>query len=440
MSDTTSRPTDSGFVLVGVVMFVLALTTLGLSLFALSSYESQFLMRSMHSEQAFNAASSGLERARHRLMTRGILADVAALAGSDDITSAVAVQVKAGVEDSTGMVQFGGNDIRIRVTATVTGHARTLEAWFGSQAASINVYKRLMALARSDSALWINNYDALARERWPQVRLNGQVWMNGTPETCDSIGPRPSGIPPDTLIRQPSYEAFGGVPMPDLASYFASRWAGATAIDNSGNSNNWTLSANGYTDNVRWFKTVAPDPNDEQSEWSLKIRTQGLDPAVAVQGTAIWMFDRGAFFQRTLTVSGPTNALLILVARPTTDQQTGQFGEKGAGLAFNTAIVSTGPGVVLISDGRVAIETDYQVEAVSSVGFLTVFAKQAQIMGPADLTPGGFLPLLTLSHPSGHALDTRLDELWDKGYLPNATGGPTGAMTMRSGSWRQYPN
>ena len=36
----------SGFVLVGVVMIALALTILGLSLFSLSGYESQFLDRS----------------------------------------------------------------------------------------------------------------------------------------------------------------------------------------------------------------------------------------------------------------------------------------------------------------------------------------------------------------------------------------------------------
>jgi hypothetical protein len=43
---------DRGFVIVGVVMFVLALTILGLSLFSLSSYESQFLNRSLAREQA----------------------------------------------------------------------------------------------------------------------------------------------------------------------------------------------------------------------------------------------------------------------------------------------------------------------------------------------------------------------------------------------------
>ena len=63
---------------------------LGISLFALSSYESQFMQRSLDSEQAFNLASSGLQRARYRLSAKGILGDVKALQGTDGITYAVA--------------------------------------------------------------------------------------------------------------------------------------------------------------------------------------------------------------------------------------------------------------------------------------------------------------------------------------------------------------
>jgi hypothetical protein len=112
--------------------------------------------------------------------------------------------------------------------------------------------------------------------------------------------------------------------------------------------------------------------------------------------------------------------------------------EKGSGLSFISALRSLGPGVVLISDGRVGLETDFQKFADSSVGFLTIFAKRALIMGPEEQPGPG--PDLALSHPSGHALDTRLDELWTKGYLPNATSMPGGTMAMRPGSWRQYPN
>src|SRR6266487_6565136 len=58
---------ERGFVLVGVVMLVLALTILGLSLFSLSSFESQFLGRSLDGACAFHAANGGLDRARFAL-------------------------------------------------------------------------------------------------------------------------------------------------------------------------------------------------------------------------------------------------------------------------------------------------------------------------------------------------------------------------------------
>ena len=41
--DRSPRHGESGFVLIGVVIFVLALTIIGISLFSLSSYEAQFL-------------------------------------------------------------------------------------------------------------------------------------------------------------------------------------------------------------------------------------------------------------------------------------------------------------------------------------------------------------------------------------------------------------
>jgi len=61
------RSEASGFVLVGVVMFVLALVILGLSLFSLSSYEGQFVERTKESDAAFYAASSGIEHAKFAL-------------------------------------------------------------------------------------------------------------------------------------------------------------------------------------------------------------------------------------------------------------------------------------------------------------------------------------------------------------------------------------
>src|SRR5207244_4210514 len=62
------RPRDrTGFVLIGVIMFVLALTILGLSLFGLSTYESQFITASLDQTQLDELAQSALERTRYAL-------------------------------------------------------------------------------------------------------------------------------------------------------------------------------------------------------------------------------------------------------------------------------------------------------------------------------------------------------------------------------------
>ncbi len=55
-----TRP-ERGFVLVAVVMFVLALTILGFSLYGLSSYEGQFLSRSLATQQSLYRAEGGQE-------------------------------------------------------------------------------------------------------------------------------------------------------------------------------------------------------------------------------------------------------------------------------------------------------------------------------------------------------------------------------------------
>ncbi len=89
-------PSSRGFVLVGVVMFVLALTILGLSVFSLSSYEAQFLRHSHDEVQAFNDAMGGLDRAAY------------ALARTDSLES-VRVHLPPGI-DSTSSWQWSGTN------------------------------------------------------------------------------------------------------------------------------------------------------------------------------------------------------------------------------------------------------------------------------------------------------------------------------------------
>jgi hypothetical protein len=72
-----SWPTsERGFVLPGVVMFVIVLTILGLSLFTLSSYEAQFMNSTLDETQAFYLANGAMDRARYLLASTHLLQSV----------------------------------------------------------------------------------------------------------------------------------------------------------------------------------------------------------------------------------------------------------------------------------------------------------------------------------------------------------------------------
>src|SRR5258705_342375 len=109
-------------------MFILALTILGLSLFALSSYEGQYMNRSLDSDQALYTAESGIEHAKFVLARKGRLEDV----GSGPYFPSGVVYVSAhrtdGVDpDSVGPVPLNV-PIRISVIASVESQSRMIEA------------------------------------------------------------------------------------------------------------------------------------------------------------------------------------------------------------------------------------------------------------------------------------------------------------------------
>src|SRR5262245_6741389 len=82
---------ERGFVLPGVVMFVIVLTILGLSLFALSSYEAQFMNATLDETQAFYLANGAIDRAKFLLTSTYQLQIVSANRGAG-VDSAIAIQ------------------------------------------------------------------------------------------------------------------------------------------------------------------------------------------------------------------------------------------------------------------------------------------------------------------------------------------------------------
>ncbi len=103
---------EGGFLLVGVAMFVLALTILGVSLFSLSGFEAQFLGQSMRRSQAFYDALGGIDRS------------LRVLSETNDM-NAVAANLPPGIiyarawqgDDSTAVNWQDTTAIRVRVVA-----------------------------------------------------------------------------------------------------------------------------------------------------------------------------------------------------------------------------------------------------------------------------------------------------------------------------------
>src|SRR5438309_11693254 len=107
-------------------MYVLALTNLGLSLFALSSYEGQFVERSTRSLRALDAALSGVEHAKFVLTQKRTLQDVRASLYPNDVVYASARRTDGADPDTVGSLDDVPVNvpIAIRVLTNVGGERR----------------------------------------------------------------------------------------------------------------------------------------------------------------------------------------------------------------------------------------------------------------------------------------------------------------------------
>src|SRR5438128_1554566 len=128
---TRDRSPESGFVLIGVIMFVLALTILGLSLFSLSGYEVAFLGSSLDDTRAFYDALGGIDRAKF-CMAESQLQTLADVKNGLPIEGVVYARARyVGTDDSTSAVLWDGTKkVEIRVVAVENKARRVVEAQF----------------------------------------------------------------------------------------------------------------------------------------------------------------------------------------------------------------------------------------------------------------------------------------------------------------------
>jgi len=441
---------------VGVVMFILVLTILGLSLFSLTGYEAQFMQQSTDNAESFQAAAGGLDRARFALARVGDLSSVKESLPLDGVVYAVARRGN----DTTGTINWddpNAPDIMIRVKAVQNGQTHFLEAMFNPSRAR-SLYKRLFSLSavKPDSAGLSVIREDDAGENYSIQHNYWETWLYGECRQNDDNVPEmifPFGQPFQYQGATLSLSPPGNVPTPDVNNFLNGHWATATEEDLPGGPKNFDLNAISSPDSVAFFRTTWTG-----GDWSLDSpfvspHNNKWDPQITVHGTAIWMFDHGIRSEGTVKVSGSNNSndLLVIVAKPGSDPGTLNSGDvasnfhrslAGAGIALLGSITSTIP-VILVSSGGVLLENrdlglfaNGDDKTSTTVDCLSVFAPYARVMGP-DNDAGNPAYRLVFTRNATDPIDPRIDRLSDLGLLPNTAAGLKGKLGFVAGSWRE---
>jgi hypothetical protein len=425
--DRSPRPGGAGFVLIGVVIFVLALTIIGISLFSLSSYEAQFLQRSIDREQAFqSAAGCGIERARFVLT----LPDAQLDNVQDSLPPGVVRTVAIQGEDSTGAVDWGINadSVLIRVTAGRVGAQRVVEAYF-RPVVTLNFYSSLITVSKGIEVEDESPLEPEDRDR--TVLLDGPVW--------ESSGDNPNRwlqhllMPPDpdSIRTSPDVE------LPDVAPFLSpsGRLASAQPVvrfEPGPNSVSYTLDASGTSGVPGYF-----GPTDSDANFSLHSGMTNAFCTIQVRGLAVWLLPRGAMFYQGTTITGdPDTDCLVVIAGP----MTGTVGYSSApgptsSICFLGYLRAQIP-VILVSNGEVLLwhENDNNVDGFAND--LAIFARSVRLMGPeVGAVPRALLQLHRNLDGVGPLNTLFLDALASQGALPNASSVGGRRLDLIPGTW-----
>ena len=453
-----------GFVLVGVIMFMLALTILGLSLFTLSQYEYRFLGDSIDRSQAFYAASGGMEHAKFALLKTEQLSSVRDSLPFQGIVYAVAKQGVAAdysnfstaessatiIPDSTIVVR-----VKARVRAnTTSAESVMVEAKYKASSFPF-AYKYLMSLFSGATSISLENGaspPAIDATKGRNISLGGnggnraRLWLNYTNTApWRSVNGNPTVNPNGT-----------GVPIPPLDQYWTQYWAIANAPVTPGSSHDYHLNAG----NGKWdfFKSAHDDPNNivlgnpNNPNYGLRDSVVNANkPSIAVDGKCVWMFDRGVRFTDRVSIKRSSQAktsALVIVAKRNTDVN-GAAPDTGCAIWFENGIEDNTSGgannycpVILVTDGRVRIENRNQAASTSSkLKYLTIFAREVYLQGPgiSPVNNGVQMQFFHDQSAPEDQLGGLIDQLSDLGLLPGVTHSASDRVQFITGTWRLLP-
>jgi len=420
MRSSTSHPApdERGFILVGVVTFMLALTILGLSLFALSSYEAQFFVVSASREQSLQNSESGMELVKTLIAAPDSRLEWAHRAeGQFGITSAMAYQWRSGLATDTtsqGPVQWDSTLV-IVVAAKSGGVQRSLQAKFIPTAAE-NPYHKLLA---AEQGIAVNTVNSPS----PSVlQLSGPIWqpVNSDADTAWAANvTRMSGGPIDR-----------GTPPVPLATDFVSQNPGVDMTNiRLGNAGSYELRMEIGSSSPTFYHSPPSPTAAGETNKNYTFYT-GADLAIRVSGVSVWVVPKGVRFDNLVSVSqgsGGATGTLIIVA--TANGRDGIYG--GRGIWFNGGLtVTSGVRVYLVSDGDIAVTQQNEYNNDNSAMALSIVAGGRIEIGGPDAGHAfqlGYDP----------AMDALADQLLAQGALPPVMGGSGGSFVAMRPSWTE---
>jgi len=419
---------ERGFMLVGVVMFMLALTILGLSLFALSSYEAQFYTGSASREQSMQDAESGMELVKALLQLSPQRLENAQLAvGQRGISRAVAYQWRSALGTDTtsrGLVNWDSTLV-VEVTAGLRGAERTIQARFIPVPAE-NPYKKVLT---AGGGITYNNMNSTT----PQCfEVRGGVWQfvdSGTDTAWTQRVSWPEGRPVHTTAAAtPLGNTFVGSKL--FAAVQPTNW--------SGNHAPYTLTLNNSGGGAKFFRGP-PSPTDAQgdederpTEYDQYSFYVDRDLKVKIRGTVVWLVPRGACFRRNVLVElldPDVPSTLVIVARP--NERDPGYTNRGLWFQGGLTVTEDNACVYLVSEGDIGL-TRHQNKSES------FDADQVSIVAGGIIELGGPRP-----GDSQHieyepfVMDALADKLISDGALPPLTAATTMSFVLARSTWAE---
>ena len=426
---------ERGFILVGVVMFMLALTILGLSLFALSSYEAQFFYASQSREQSLQSSESGMELVKALLSANPQLQSARLAVGQLGITQALAYQARSSDPNDTtsnGPVNWDSTLVVV-VSARAGGEERTVQSRF-VPVVSKSPYHQLISCGQNLS------YN-LSKGTSRSMQLTGAVWQP-VQTAADSTWTRYVDWRSGRPIDPSTPPALSASTFVDAKRLLASPVDDSDFASNSNRTPRWWIEFSNRSGSPKPYYSppspandtglTGPNPPPEladyefYSEHTLELR---------IHGTVIWVVKEGVCFRHKVTVvpdpavvNDPNDPnVLVIVAKPnrgSANPNRAIWFQGGLEVSDSTATK-----VFLVSQGEISLTNARDGNDNENVRAVSVVAGGGvELMGPSNAS-------LKVAHAS--SMNAIADDLLARGWLPALSGGTGVSFEFAKYSWHE---